>query len=266
MTARAAVMMYTVDALLDDHLEATLDRIASLGYLGVETYGLHGRTPKQYRAAADHAGLRIVSSHAPFPSGPHAKEILDTYAELGVDTLAWSMEREEFATEAAMLKGLERVNDGAANAAPYGMRIAYHNHFGEFTNTYGTTRAYDALIANLDPRVVLELDMYWTQMGGIAPASVLAGLGARVPLLHVKDGPALAASAASTYHDDVLVPIGSGALDMPAVLTANPNVQWHIVELERLGIDVWDALTQSYAYMFGNGYTAGSKTISRTSK
>ena len=252
-TASIAVMMYTVDALLDDHLGETLERIAALGFVGIETYGLHGHSAHDYRRAADAAGLAIVSSHAPFPAGPDADAILDEYAELGVDTLAWSLEREEFDTSETLAAGLVRVNEGAENAAARGMRIAYHNHFAEFANRFGDRLAYDALIEQLDPRVVLELDMYWAQLGGIPPATVLAGLGDRVPFVHVKDGPA------TSYEDDVMVPVGTGTIDMPAALTANPGVKWHIVELERLHIDVFDALAQSYAFMVGNGFSKGNK-------
>ena len=252
-TAQIAVMMYTVDALLDDHLESTLEKIAALGFVGIETYGLHGHSASDYRRAADAAGLAIISSHAPFPAGADATRILDEYAELGVDTLAWSLEREEFDTQADITAGLVRVNEGAENAAKYGMRIAYHNHFAEFANTFDGRRAYDVLIDQLDPRAVLELDMYWAQLGGIPPAEVLTGLGDRVPFVHVKDGPA------TSYENDVMVPVGAGTIDMRAALTANDAVRWHIVELERLHIDVFDALGRSYDFMVGNGLSKGTK-------
>jgi hypothetical protein len=86
-------------------------------------------------------------------------------------------------------------------------------------------------------------------------------LGGRVPLLHVKDGPALAAGSDAGYYGEVLQPIGSGALDMPAVLTANPAVRWHIVELETLAMDVFAALEQSYSYMVGHGFSAGRRAV-----
>ncbi|MFP3822474.1 hypothetical protein SB658_27655, partial [Bacillus sp. SIMBA_008] len=68
----AAVMLYTVDALLDDDFEGVLERIAALGYQGVETYGLHGRSAADVKRMLDRTGLAVVSSHAPFPFGPEA--------------------------------------------------------------------------------------------------------------------------------------------------------------------------------------------------
>ena len=65
---------------------------------------------------------------------------------------------------------------------------------------------------------------------------MLTRLGDRVRFVHVKDGPAV------SYEDDVMVPIGEGQIDWARVLTAPSGLRWHIVELERLHIDTFEAL------------------------
>ena len=82
-------------------------------------------------------------------------------------------------------------------------------------------------------------------MGGADPAEVLARLGERVRFLHVKDGPA------ASYSEDVMVPIGEGQIDWPRLFAAASGLRWHIVELERLRIDTFEALARSYAYLAG---------------
>ena len=42
----------------------------------------------------------------------------------------------------------------------------------------------------LDPDVIAEVDIYWAKVGGVDPAALVAELGERAALLHVKDGPA----------------------------------------------------------------------------
>lgn len=254
MTPRIAVMMYTVLEQAKADLEGTLARIAELGFLGVETYGLLEHYPAaRVKSAIAAAGLELTSAHAPFPSGPEAARILDENAELGATTLVWSLEREEFDTPEAITAGLVRVNDAAENAAGYGMRIAYHNHFAEFSQYFDGRQAYDLLLEQLDPRVVIELDMYWTRMGGADPAAVVAALGDRVKYVHIKDGPAV------SYEDDVMVPIGQGAMDWDAALTANPGLDWHLLELERLNVDTFEAVEQSYDYLVGRGLSRGNR-------
>ncbi|GAA2090348.1 sugar phosphate isomerase/epimerase [Pseudolysinimonas kribbensis] len=251
---RIGVMMYTVLDLARRDLEGTLARIAELGFLGVETYGLLEHfTPARLRRAIDAAGLELTSAHAPFPSGSDATRILDENAELGATTLVWSLEREEFESPEAITAGLVRVNDGAENAAGYGMRIAYHNHFAEFSQVFDGRQAYDLLLEQLDPRVVIELDMYWTRMGGADPAAVVAALGDRVEYVHIKDGPAI------SYEHDVMVPIGEGSIDWDAALAANPGLDWHLLELERLSVPTFEAVEQSYDYLVGRGLSRGSR-------
>jgi sugar phosphate isomerase/epimerase len=234
-------------------LEGTLARLADLGYLGVETYGLVEHFgPARVRDAIAAAGLTLTSAHTPFPAGPGAAELLDVNEELGAEILVWSMEREEFDSPDAIRRGVERVNEAAERAAERGMRIAYHNHFAEFSRVFAGRRAYDLLLDLLDDRVLVELDAYWTVLGGADPAEVLAGLGDRARLVHVKDGPAV------SYEDDVMVPIGEGRIDWARTLTTPSGLAWHVVELERLHVDTFEALRRSYRHLVGRGLSRGS--------
>lgn len=247
-----AVMAYSVLEQAAADLEGTFARLAEIGFLGIETYGLvelYG--PARVRRAAGSAGLEVTSAHTPFPAGPDAERLLDEAAELGAPTLVWSMEREEFDSPAAIAAGLQRVNEAAELAAARGMAIGYHNHFAEFSQSFGGDQAYELLRAQLDERVVFELDAYWAQMGGADAADVLTRLGERVKLIHIKDGPAV------SYEEDIMVPIGEGQIDWARTLTTPSGLDWHIIELERLHIDTFEALQRSYDYLTGAGLSTG---------
>jgi sugar phosphate isomerase/epimerase len=253
-----AVMMYTVLEQARADLDGTLARLAAMGYQGIETYGLVEHFgPARVRQAIEAAGLVLTSAHTPFPAGAAAERILDENAELGAQVLVWSMERAEFDSPAAITAGLARVNEAAERAAARGMRIAYHNHFAEFSRVFDGRQAYDLLLGQLDDRVLVELDAYWALMGGADAAEVLTRLGDRAWFVHVKDGPAV------SYDDDVMVPIGEGQIDWPRVLTAPSGLRWHIVELERLHIDTFEALRRSYDYLTATGLSSGSREDAR---
>jgi sugar phosphate isomerase/epimerase len=81
---------------------------------------------------------------------------------------------------------------------------------------------------------------------------VLAGLGDRVRLVHVKDGPV------TSYEDDVMVPIGEGGIDWAGALSTPSGVRWHVVELERLHIETFEALRRSYDHLVGGGISRGT--------
>jgi sugar phosphate isomerase/epimerase len=248
-----AVMAYTILEQAQLDLAGTLDRVAEIGYLGIETYGLVEHFgAATVRDAIVNAGLTLTSAHTPFPAGDEAERILDVNDELGARVLVWSMERDEFDSPGAITAGLARVNEAAERAASRGMVVAYHNHFAEFSRRFDGRMAYELLLEQLDPRVLVELDAYWTQMGGASPATVLRDLGDRAHLIHIKDGPAV------SYEDDIMVPIGDGQIDWVQALQTPSGLDWHIVELERLHGDTFEALQQSYDYLVGHGLSRGS--------
>ena len=223
-------------------LLGVLERVAAIGFTAVEPISLYGHAPAVVRRAAGDLGLTFCSAHAPFPAGPDAGEILDTYAELGVETLVWSLEPAEFGTLDGVLRGAERVNAGAANAAARGMRVGYHNHFAEFVNSFGGERAYDVLLRELDPAVCVELDVYWVRTAGLDPAPVAAALGDRLEFTHLKDGPA-------TGMDDYMVPFGEGVVDVRAAASAARAARWHIVEADRCHGDMYELLRRCLEYL-----------------
>ncbi|WP_433342975.1 sugar phosphate isomerase/epimerase family protein [Streptomyces sp. CA-253872] len=242
----AAVQLWSLHEEARTDLLGVLERVAALGYRAVETISLYGHSPATVRARLDALGLRLCSAHAPFPAGPEAARILDTYEEVGADTLVWSLEPEEFTSESALRAGLARVNEGAANARARGMRIGYHNHFAEFRNGYGGRRAYEVLLDALDPDVVCELDVYWAHTGGADPAAVAASLGTRLESLHLKDGPARG-------MDDRMVPFGEGVVDVDAAARANPSVRWLIVEMDRSDHPMYPLLGGALDHLVARG-------------
>ncbi|MFG2078031.1 sugar phosphate isomerase/epimerase family protein [Nonomuraea maritima] len=249
-----AAQLWSLHEDASKDLLGVLERVAEIGFAAVEPISLYNHPPSVVRSALDRLGLGLCSMHVPFPSGAGAAAVLDGCAELGVQTLVWSLEPEEFGTLDGVLAGAERVNRAAANAAARGMRIAYHNHFAEFRNEFGGRWAYDVLLAELDPAVVVELDTYWVAVAGLDPARVAAGLGDRLEFTHLKDGPA-------TGMDDHMVPFGEGTVDVAAAARANPAVRWHIVEADRSHQDMYELLRSCYDYLVGAGLATGRRPV-----
>jgi sugar phosphate isomerase/epimerase len=259
--APIAVMGYTVLRQATADLEGTLARVADLGFLGIETYGLVEQFGgERVRRAIDAAGLRLTSAHTPFPAGLDAERVLDDASALGADSLVWSMERNEFDSVDAIARGVARVNEGAENAATRGMTVVYHNHFAEFSQSFGDRSAFEILIDLLDDRVLLELDAYWARMGGADVPDLLSSFGDRMRWIHIKDGPAV------SYDHDIMVPIGDGEVDWHPALLASSGLRWHIVELERLNLDTFEALERSYDYLVGQGLSTGSRAVTAPSE
>ena len=55
-------------------------------------------------------------------------------------------------------------------------------------------------------------------------------------------------------------PLGTGVVDLPAVLAAATAAEWHIVELEGMDDDtLWPALATSAQFLVDNGLSASAK-------
>ncbi|MEP7203895.1 MAG: hypothetical protein ABI894_14895, partial [Ilumatobacteraceae bacterium] len=122
----------------------------------------------------------------------------------------------------------------------------------EFSTALDGRTAWSALIERLDTTIFAEVDIYWATLGGAYPRQVLADLGDRLRLVHVKDGPC-------DEPENPMVAVGSGTLDIPGILNEAANAQWHIVELDRCATDMLTALADSYRYLVDNGLSQGRK-------
>ncbi|RST30680.1 sugar phosphate isomerase/epimerase [Sphingomonas ginkgonis] len=195
------VQLWSVNSELDADFAGTLAGLGKLGYREVETAGLHGRSPAEFRTTANSAGLRLVSAHYSMPDlfTDAAGHIADAKA-LGVQWLVASSPRpdrplgkgdwipaiREAMTLPAWRENAARLNELGRMVRAAGMSLGYHNHPIEFAR-YDGQRGFDVLMAGTDPKLVkLELDVAWAVAGGMDPVALLRSHGDRIRLLHVK--------------------------------------------------------------------------------
>src|SRR5277367_2309680 len=63
---KVGLQLYTVRDLMKDDFDATIAKVAQIGYKEVEFAGYFGRTGAQDRAACDKNGLSPVSTHVQY--------------------------------------------------------------------------------------------------------------------------------------------------------------------------------------------------------
>lgn len=249
--APISVQLYTLRKQTAADFPAVLARLGAKGFVGVELAGFGSLTPEQLRRALDDAGLAISSAHVAFQDAPEFGAALDAHRALGCETAVVPMlGPESFADPDAVRAAADSLNALDAVARERGMTLGYHNHFWELTKMPDGRPALLHLFEHLAPTVFAEIDIYWAQVGGADPKELVAELGARVGLLHVKDGPA-------DEPPSPMVAVGDGVVDIPGVLAATPSAQWHIVELDRCATDMFEAVDRSYDYLVGSGLSRG---------
>jgi len=255
MPAPIAVQLYTLRDVIGTDPGPAFDRLGAKGFAGVESAGLYGLEPAAYAKRLADAGLRLCSAHVGIDTRDDAwtdtwSADIDAHQQAGTDTVVVPMLfPNHFADADAVARSAELLNRANEIAKARGLTVGYHNHFWEFGDIDGRP-ALAALFERCDPDIVAEIDIYWTKVGGVDPVDFVAGLGSRVRLLHVKDGPA-------DTHESDMVAVGSGAVPVADVLAANDHVAWHIVELDRCASDMFEAVEASHDFLVGNGLSAG---------
>lgn len=252
MSAPIALQLYSLRELLNVDYAAGIRKVAEIGYAGVETAGFPGTTPQAAAQLFGELGLTVCSAHSPLPLGDKQAEVLDTMAALGCARLVCPWKAPElFASVDGIRQVCDELNEANAVARAHGLTLSYHNHWAECA-LVGSRRAYEIMLDYLAPEVFFEVDTYWAKTAGVDPAAWVRELGARAPLLHIKDGPCV--------MDAPMTAVGDGVQDVSEIVAAGVGAsEWLIVEIDRCATDMLEAVTKSYRYMIGKGLAHGRR-------
>lgn len=198
------------------------------------------RMAARYKAAAPRPAARK----------PTLAEMIDLAKAHGVQRLGISM----------LLPGerdgaIVQLNRAAEQCAAAGLEFYYHNHAYEFAGARGS-RYLDRLRKELDPRVRLELDVFWASLGGDAPDAVLKQWKGRVRSVHFKD---VAADAPKAFTTETDIPptafreLGQGTLNWPAILRAAraAGVEHYFVEMDFTPGEPLESVRRCVQYLRG---------------
>ena len=201
MTTPLGVQLYSVrDDIGPDALPGTLARLASLGFTHVEPYDILGDT-EGLAAALARSGLRATTAHSKITELDR-DAVLAAATRLGVETVIVPWVRSD---SIATREGVS-----ALAAAEQGIRVGYHNHDFEFSQKIDGVAAYELLVDQLDPAVVLELDTYWAAVGGADVTELIPRLADRIRFLHVKH------DTANPFDIAEVLPLAT-SLELPVV-------------------------------------------------
>ena len=252
MTADTSIQLYTLREEAAVDFRAVLTRLGTIGYVGVELAGFNGLSPAELRKTLDDAGLVLSSAHVGLAKPAEYEAALDEHQALGCDTVVIpALAPKSFADLEGIRKAADIVNATNERVRARGLTLGYHNHFWELP-PIDDRPALLHFFDLVDDTVIAEVDIYWARVGGCDPGELVAELGERAALLHVKDGPA-------GDPEQAMVAVGDGAIDVPGVVAASPGARWHIVELDRCDTDMFHAVDRSYHYLVDNQLSRGRK-------
>ena len=202
----------------------TVEKVAKMGYTGVEFAGYGGLKPAQLKKLLDDNGLEACGTH--FGMLPKTDAELDAEIEMAL-TLGYKYlvcPYHGMKTHDDALRFAEIMNETAAKLRPHGLQLGYHNHAHEFVVDGGEI-LMETVLKNTEPDVFAEFDVFWVAYAGYDPARFVKKYANRQPLMHLKElGPDRKAN----------VECGTGILDFAQLITLGKEagVKHFIVEQE----------------------------------
>lgn len=250
------VQLYSVRDLLQqpDSLDGILVKLAGMGYTSVEAANyndgkFYGRTPEEFKAAVEKAGMTVLSSHV-------GRELSQEELASGncEESLKWWDETIAAHKAAGMkyvvmpwmgvpktLKDMQTYcdyfNEIGRRCQAAGMKFGYHNHNHEFQKVEDKEVMYDYMLQHTDPSLVFfEMDVYWVVRGQSSPVAYFKKYPGRFRLLHIKDE----------------LEIGqSGMVGFDAIFrnVKTAGTEGIVVEVERYSMPVIESVEQSIDYL-----------------
>ena len=157
----------------------TFRLIKSLGYDSVELLPADlDNDPEDIKKWLEETGLTVTSVHAE-PS----EEIVKKMAAIGGQAVIWASAPFNSTEEAIELA--HQLDEMAEMAAPYGIKVAHHNHSKEFYMDQGTP-IMETLIEN-SSKCYFQLDCGWCMNAGTYPPSFIRRYKNRFISIHVKE-------------------------------------------------------------------------------
>lgn len=251
-TAPFGVQAYSFRHSFPVDAAKTLDTIKSMGITELEGGG-GSIPPEQFRKMCEERGISIPGTGTGFENlEKNPDSVAKMAKQLGAKYVmtAW-IPHEKGAFNLSDAQNAVRVFNAAGKVlAEQGITFCYHTHGFEF-QPYEDGTLLDYIIKNTDPRYVsFEMDILWVHFGGGDPVALLNKYGSRWKLMHLKDlrkGTPKDLTGSTSQENDV--PLGTGELDIPAILKAakKAGIKHYFIEDE--SSNVTKQIPQSIAYL-----------------
>ena len=231
------LQLYSVRDVTGTDLEGTLKKVAEIGYRYVEFAGFFGHSAEQVKAMLDNYGLIVSGTHsglgdldADFAGTVKYHHTIGNTNYIVPGAPTW--------TAAELDETIAKMNKYKPMLEAEGIRLAYHNHDGEFKPNADGQIPHEEMERRTD--IDFQIDTFWAFVAGKDPVEVITRLKDRVHVIHLKDG-------LRNGHGYAL---GEGEAPVAAVREKAIELGMHmVVESETLQPDGISEVTRCFNYL-----------------
>ncbi len=235
-----SLQFYTIrDAFSADPL-GTLERVAQIGYPGIEIGGYGNKNRDALVAKINDLGLTVTGAHAgvePLQSD-FAGVVAENRALANKNIIVPYLGEQYRGSLETLRQTGELLESLAKKAADEGFTLSYHNHDFELSEQHDGKTALEIIFEAAPQYLQSELDVYWVKKGGKDPVEFINKFADKLSLLHVKD----------VMPDGSFGEVGEGILDWPAIFAAaaKTDVIHYVVEQDQCPGDPFDSIATSF--------------------
>lgn len=246
------LQLYSIrDSIMRD-VPGAIAKVAKMGYTFVEPAGydngkFYNMETADFKALCEKNKLNVLSSHTgqALPDSASWNKMMEwwdqciaAHAAVGAKFLVQPfMGREAYQSLDTLKRYCDYFNLIGEKCNAKGIRFGYHNHDKEFSTKLDGHTIYDFMLENTDPaKVMFEMDLYWTVVGGANPVNYFNKYPGRFELWHIKDKAELGAS---------------GMMDFAAIWAgaAKAGLKYGVVEVEEYNFDEYTSCQKSLDYL-----------------
>lgn len=226
-----SLQLYSVRDFCGKDFDGTLEKVAKMGFDGVEFAGYYsyGNKAADLRKKLDDLGLKAAATHIGTGSfrGDAFQRTVDFHQAIGCKLLMVPGDGDF--TNPDKCKALaDLFTETAAKLKPLGMWCGYHNHTGEF-KMKGDISYWEFFAQNTSKDVVLQQDCGWSAAAGQKPEELIRKYPGRTLVTHFKP------TVFGPNKEGKKAFFGQDSVDWPPIIAACREVgatQWITLEQE----------------------------------
>lgn len=240
-----ALQMYTLRNEAEKDFIGTLNKVAELGFDGVEFAGYGGMEAAELRKVLDQEGLQAASSHIPIAELENDLEkVIQDQIVLGSRYIVCPWIPEDQRTEKDYWKLIKLLNTAGERCHQEGISLCYHHHDFELEKLSDGRTVLQTIFEETNPDwVKAEFDIYWLTYAGEEPADWITRYQERSPIVHLKD--------MTTDGTKFFAELGTGGVDLDSVLALGEEsrIKWWVVEQDESRKSPLESVGDSLKYL-----------------
>lgn len=256
------LQLYSIrDSIIKD-VPGAIAKVSKMGYKFVEPAGyrdgkFYSMEPAAFKALLEANKMTMLSSHVSHdvPDSTNYEETMAWWdACIAAHVVAGakyivqsSMGRKAYESLDELKAYCDYFNEVGEKCNAKGIRFGYHNHDKELSTQLDGQTMYDFMLVNTDPaKVMFEIDLRWTVVGGKNPVDYFNKYPGRFELWHIRDDAEVGAS---------------GMMDFASIwaLAAKSGLQYGIVEVAKNNFDEFTSCQKSIDFLNAAPYVVMPK-------